>query len=946
MKPTPFNKFIVRVPQFPYTATLEESWEELKKSIRLSSPDFYQLISEVSAGELGQLPEKVAGTVRRYFNRARFRAIPHSTFASWSVCEPAKTGDVDALTVSQNLTVRKLVDWKQTKQATPYTFNDIVQGNRCLFANSSYYRIEDRLRYLTSEDDRFELSDIDYNPLLVRIMSAAARPVTITKLQEAVAADFPDEKELLEIIEQMIAAQLLFTEYDPNIIGEDYMERRGIQSASSIPPYVLSARKQVKGKLPDKLFHQLYDYLMLVSSLQKEPDVPEELASFKQRFFRRFERQQVPIMVALDPEIGVGYGSSDRAATTGDLVASFLNPTEDPGRVSEKFRDFLIAESGSCETTGVVQLDRFTAARGREGQPPLPNTVSCMFSVADELLVLDQAGGYSTNQLAGRFSVLDEASYDFCREIARMETEANPGVLFFDIAYLAEPGIDNVNRRKRIYDYEVNILNYCHGGDPITLDDIYINVDGREIILRSKRLGKRLIPRMASAYNYKRSDLPLFKFLCDLMYHGIQADFSLRIPELLPGRRFYPRMQYKNVVVAPASWKLYYGELAGSGKADGTEGHLEQKLAKLGVSRFIRMGTGDQTLCLDITCSADRTELLRQLKAEKEMFVEEAILPKSSIVRDEAGKPYMAQFILPLVHRENIYYSSAPVEDYDPALRAVFAPGSEWLSFEIYCHPQRMDLVLREKISLILGQHQDKIRKWFFIRYSENGNHLRLRLQLNKPEQSGILIQALELLLSDNLASGIVSDIVLRTYRRERERYAVAGMDQVETTFFEDSQYILNMLECMLEDRQKYQLCYRLFDQVRRSGLLEETRLSNWIGFICKSFNEEHHVTREGTLKINRLFKENIFSGSPSLTANVERCFSRVTEAYLQTLGNCPDIRRAPLFTDLLHMHINRLFHEHQRTHEMIFYNLLLLTLKKESALAVVPQTATGNQSV
>lgn len=72
------EKVVFRVPQFPVDATLRECWDELKKSIALASPEFYQYIKDTDYGGYENLSEPIKITVQKYFNRARFRATPYN----------------------------------------------------------------------------------------------------------------------------------------------------------------------------------------------------------------------------------------------------------------------------------------------------------------------------------------------------------------------------------------------------------------------------------------------------------------------------------------------------------------------------------------------------------------------------------------------------------------------------------------------------------------------------------------------------------------------------------------------------------------------------------------------------------------------------------------------------------------------------------------------------
>ena len=78
MKVESHHSILYRTPQFPINASLEESWSELKESIRLASPYFYGIIKDLDADQITTQTESIQFTIAKYFNRAKFRATPYN----------------------------------------------------------------------------------------------------------------------------------------------------------------------------------------------------------------------------------------------------------------------------------------------------------------------------------------------------------------------------------------------------------------------------------------------------------------------------------------------------------------------------------------------------------------------------------------------------------------------------------------------------------------------------------------------------------------------------------------------------------------------------------------------------------------------------------------------------------------------------------------------------
>ncbi len=64
---------------------------------------------------------------------------------------------------------------------------------------------------------------------------------------------------------------------------------------------------------------------------------------------------------------------------------------------------------------------------------------------------------------------------------------------------------------------------------------------------------------MPSAYNYSRSNLPVFRFLCDLQHHKIKSNLNFDIRESFPNLIRYPRVVYKDIIVSRAMWLVPAG---------------------------------------------------------------------------------------------------------------------------------------------------------------------------------------------------------------------------------------------------------------------------------------------------------------------------------------------------------------------------------------------------
>lgn len=925
MKLTIHPYFIYRVPRFPADGNLDIHWSQLKACIAESSDTFYQIIKDCKPNEIANLPHAVQFTIWKYFNRARYRATPYGTFAAIGL-DSFNDGTENSLTINSRQQLCQFVDWTD-KDDIAITVKEVIEQDLLLISNGSFYSTKDAVRYISYFESGYELSDVANNETVVQILNHCLKPIRFSSLSKKLDQISDAGADLPSLINELMALQLIFCEKHPNIIGQDYFKRIGYIPDAGTPRYIIAKRKLISGSLNARMFRELPE---MVSQLRRLLPVSrsKSLEQFVGDFLRKFGSEEIPLMTALDPEGGVGYGTLEHLANSNGLIEKLSNNrhSTDEGKV-EALRNIVLNPMIEAENRAIkiIQIEKLGLDSEEGDLHPLPNSLGVLASVTDEGILIDSIGGCTANALLGRFSLAGTEFKNFCQAIARTEQEANPEILFFDVAYTAEKDVDNVNRRDNIYDHEVSILNYTTKAQPISLNDLTILVQGSDIILYSKTLRRRLIPRIASSYNYGRSDLSVFRFLSDLQLQGIQYDLNLNAESLLPGAKFLPRLQFKKFILSPAKWRITFADLITHTK----QVNVKEYLTNLGIGRYFKTGFADQTLLFDKELEQDLEHFVGYLKKHLSLYAEEAFMPSKALIKDEKGKHYQNQLIITLTHGNEIY-KGFEVKRTDIAVKTpkVIPPGNGWLYFEIYCHEFRSDQILTEQIGHYLKDHHAVIEKWFFIRYNENGNHLRIRILLKDAYNSQQLINGMSKLLNDDLDSGVVSDLLLRTYRRETERYGGDFIEYVENHFSHDSTFAINMIAGMFSDYDKYKLCAELITSIQSDGSFSDEDLANLLGKISDAFSKEHKLTPKDFKELNIAFKAFRDHKIPELTNSVRQTMTAFHRSFSRTIKLASPDKRNQLFADLLHMHVNRLFASKQRTQEMILYYFLNKEMK------------------
>jgi thiopeptide-type bacteriocin biosynthesis protein len=915
MKMTPMSLVLARTPAFSVDASFSDHWEELKDKILESSPTFYPLISSLSPEELGKADEKIQYTVWKYWNRAKYRATPFGSFAAFSLL-PLKE-ECESPVLSENMQVHSFIDWPEKD-----TVLKKVEPSTEVVLNSSSYRMSQEVRFIVFMEGQFTLSSMEVFEELELILGWTKQKISLVdvcqKMQQQANLH---PKSTLSLLIQLIDMQLLISDQQPNITGLDYFTRINHKKQSPIS-YTLSERRLIQGGVNSDSISAIPDLINFLNAHLPHSPSPS-IEDFRNQFLAKFEQQEVPLSIALDPELGINYGNLIHASETGELISklhALIQPTESIESLSyTPFHAFLLQQ---MLAGGDIRIDHFKSS-SQPLRPHLPNTLSCLFRPWKDQILITSLGGVTTNALLGRFTLANKKLAEFTREIAEAEAAANPGILFFDISYQAEKQVDNVNRRQSIYPHELPLLCWSASNHSLCLADILVSVKGQDIVLRDRNTRKRLVPRIPTAYNYNRSDLAAYRFLCDLQSADLRTQLSFSLKDFFPHLEYYPRVYFKNILLSPATW-LYPGYTK--------KEELKEWLSQNGINNPFRAGHADQTLVFNLKKASDIDPFLHFVKQQKNssFYITEALVETDS-VHDEKAQSYLPEFLISFQHAMQIYM---PIEQ-EIAERIwplsddqISLPEEEWLYVEWYLHPSRSNELLAQMHQHLIKPYKKVFDRWFFIRYTAQGPHLRLRFQIKDRIAQAHFRTTLSAFIKPYLQSGFVSNLLLKPYEREITRYGITHIEQVEACFQASSEHILGLLKKTKEELQLYANEVQTLRELTRLLLPSEEK--EFIKSMTDAFQNEFQLNKDAFKAINSSY--NLLKNYPIILPINNLHKQAVEKAFSAILDQA---KLSKLLADLIHMHVNRLFSDHQRLHEAILYQFLWKKVLAEQASAV-----------
>ena len=275
----------------------------------------------------------------------------------------------------------------------------------------------------------------------------------------------------------------------------------------------------------------------------------------------------------LDEEVGIGF---ERSGSAGAEASPLLRgiaaapPPADPtiGWGWPQMHRVRLLERALARGDQEIELttkdlEQLTPSGG--DPPPLPDAFQVMATIAaaseEELaagrfkLLFRGAGGPSGARILGRFCHADPLLAPLVEEHLRAEEAHRPDAVFAEIVHLPEGRIGNILSRPVLRRCEIPFLGRS-GAPPeaqIPVTDLEVTVAGPRIVLRSRRLGREIVPRLTTAHNYARGSLGVYRFLCALQSQGVTAGVGWGWGPL-EAASFLPRVSLGRVVLARARW--------------------------------------------------------------------------------------------------------------------------------------------------------------------------------------------------------------------------------------------------------------------------------------------------------------------------------------------------------------------------------------------------------
>ena len=716
----PTNRVVLRMPLMPCNLLnnvlfSDEEFERMitdrtfRNAVFLSSPALAQELDRFLSGEMKKESkiERLRAGLTKYVERMSTRCTPFGYFASCSTLEFA---DNHKLMVSSNIKENYRIDMlclynlaqilqsdNETLRKLRYRTNDTLLsvGGRYHYITRSY----------TPQGVKFQISSVKCTPILRDVLKLSQRQISFEDLKLKILRIYDiEDSALTDYLLSLIKNQLLISNIDPTVTDENYQ----CLLISHLPDGETKTRlrqidlclnelkvkrdykentdtiQEIKSLLKDcgvdntndKFIVQLDTFRELSQgTLNKDTLIPQlhdaidfmlrfssagegmEMANFKKQFTARYEQQEVPLIEALDPEVGVGFYVKS-SIVNNPLIAGIQPPMSQKSYSSiaiTPLSKILLRKLVETNGKGVIELKKEDFQIEPHPITKLPLTMAAMFSIVGidgvsgeyKLQGLHFSGSSAANML-GRFTGGDDGIYDITKQVADSELLAMKECIVAEIAHVPEARTGNILSRPHLRSHEITYLTNSTLDDDhvIPVNDLMVSISNNRVILRSKRFNKEIVPRLTTAHNFSKGT-PIYRFLCEMQNQGSIPALSFHWCGIDKVFEHLPRVIYHNIILSPERWTLNTNDI----KKDRMHYSTEKLMAWKDINKLpnrVLLVAGDNKLLVDFKSTLSVKAFFSEITHSQTVTLEEFI-ESENVVTDRHGSSYQNEFIVPLI---------------------------------------------------------------------------------------------------------------------------------------------------------------------------------------------------------------------------------------------------------------------------------------------------------
>ncbi|MCU1277367.1 MAG: Lanthionine biosynthesis protein LanB [bacterium] len=936
---------------------------QIRAAIRIASASLDAALDAWLDGRAESGGDKVASAVARYFSRMCVRPTPFGLFAG---CSSAAIGGQTRLSLhardQYRVHLRPDLATEVTAAEAAARRPETRASVEWVTSNSAY-AVADDVRWVhvdrATERWSYRLDGATRDDAVELVLAQASHPSSRAALAERVAeargVAFDDA---IDYIDALIDAQLLTPAVPLGLVGASApLSDAAVSSLAETAaarhdgPIHADLWKPADLALPPHVVDEVLGAVELTRRLAVRRD--GALARFQQRFLERFEGASVPLLVALDEDVGLGF---DLEPAAGDAGGSGERWTPRDAHLLARVSELALRNESELALTD----DDVACLSGDSSSTRSPSFGANVTIVAPSAEAV-QAGAFrllvrgvvslSPVDIVARFSLLDDDLLAAARAHARAEQAAFGDTLLAEIVHVPSAAVADVLLRPAIREFELPLVarSAAPAERQIALSDLVVSVEADGVVLRSASSGRRVLPLMTTPHDADDArSIALYRFLAALKNQD-EPWLSSWSWGPLTNAAFLPRVVHGRLVLARAQWRLERAQLAALADLDPLS--LARCVCALRAShrmpRYVLVQDADRALPVDFENPLSRETFARLVRGlEQARLVELFPSADDCCVTAPEGRfthELFIGFVEPpaaTAPTTMTMTTTTPPTSRAPLAPAAYAPGGDWLYAKLYCSASQSDALLRELFTPLVGESwfAAAVDRWFFLRYADPEFHLRLRFHGTPEALQQQLWPHLQRTVQRALDAGRAWRPQLDTYIPEAQRY---GGDEalavIERIFHADSEAALALMAELPDPDARLEPALLSVDHLLGDLALDLHAREQLMSHISAELRRAYDPHGTAARQAGRRYRELADTLTQQLTsvdhdppplreilarrAGVARAAAAELTA-LSARGRWTSTTPR-LAASLVHLHVNRLFPMSQRGYELSIAELL-----------------------
>ncbi|MFL1896010.1 lantibiotic dehydratase family protein [Aquimarina sp. 2-A2] len=679
------------------------------EAIFLASPDLYQEMKKFLSGKKMKDEDRLIQSLLKYLLRMGHRCTPFGLFSGCALGNISKRTEIE-LEHSKNHKRFTRIDMSYIcSLVQKLEKSHAIRKQLKYYPNTSLYPIGDKLRYIEykyhNTQRRHYTMSISNSAYIELLLKQSQDGATIDTLANFLVEPEISLEDATAFVHELIDNQILISSIAPSVTGENYLTLLINLIPSEDIKSKLTEINELLSQLDSNYYESNFSYYQKLTTLLDSFDITynkkylfqtdllisskkntisskvaediqtgvrllnklvpytedEKLTEFKKRFYTKFEDEQIPLSLALDVETGVGYGFLREDDYDVSPLISDLNLSQSSNK--QHYKKIKWTRIDEFLNTKLIDLDKNAfeivlsedELKGfEENWDNLPLSFTAIVHLLNNdteqpLINMSYVGGPSATYLLGRFTQADKKIDQLLKEITTTESKNND-VILAEIAHLPENRIGNIINRNHLRDYEIPYLtkSTLPKNQQITLDDILVSLEENRIILTSKKYGKEIQPKMATAHNFSYNSLPIYQFLCDIQTQNLRENLEFDWGNAAQGRDFLPRVRYNNIILSLAQWTLKREEIENLLERDDIAAWRKEK----NIPQKVMLKDADNELLIDLDHLLSVKTFLSIIKQRNQIILIEYLFDeeKSSVKRD--GKAFCNELFFSFIKQQ------------------------------------------------------------------------------------------------------------------------------------------------------------------------------------------------------------------------------------------------------------------------------------------------------